>query len=704
MRVIELFLFGIAAVTDLALLLALSQRINRGRVAVWMKALTGGVAAVHVSIFARLMLENVSGPMATSVGRLLVVCMCGGLLVLPSAMLHAAARLRLTGLVACPRRDWRYLMLYAPVLVLPWIAVGLSGTAHDSFLVQLGPWVVWYLVWMPIANVSSIVLFLRLRGRIGSQRLDLFLVRLSIVIGVITCLCIAYAVVPAEHPTAAPLRLLATLSPLGAAWLFVWHLLRGRLLPLVMERTFAYGAILVGTLLIHRLVVAPFAGVLRAKTDIDFLMVEGIVAIFVILAVPTLRARVGEALRYLFSRNVFQIRDATRRLSLKISQNASLGTDELVQWFADELRQSIAIEHATILLNVTGAAAPHVVRSGQGMQPTCSDQPSTAMTIIHRACLNSNVAIERGTVDDNELDDALAAENVLIALPFAFRSASGTVLLGNRNRSDRLALEQVNALSLVVDQFAATLHNRHEEALRQRAERKILQQEKLSVLGLLSGSLAHDLRNPLSSIRTIATLVTEELGPDHPCRHDLQLITTEIDRLNQTSKRLLDFAKPEPDREQWISPDQITLRIVSVLEYLARQYHVETELRLNCCDTRISSNEASVSEIIFNLVKNAIEAVRDIGQGKVSIHSRLDNGHVIIAVHDNGPGIAKELRDKLFHPFVTFKPDGNGLGLYAAAERVRELGGSIEYRCSEPTGTSFEVRIPIARHDEDPNR
>lgn len=93
-----------------------------------------------------------------------------------------------------------------------------------------------------------------------------------------------------------------------------------------------------------------------------------------------------------------------------------------------------------------------------------------------------------------------------------YRSVSGTVLLGNRIRNDRLAGDQVHVLSIVVDQFAATLHNRREETRRQQAERKMLQQEKLSVLGLLSGSLAHEIRNPLSSIRTIVTLVMEDLG------------------------------------------------------------------------------------------------------------------------------------------------------------------------------------------------
>jgi signal transduction histidine kinase len=200
-------------------------------------------------------------------------------------------------------------------------------------------------------------------------------------------------------------------------------------------------------------------------------------------------------------------------------------------------------------------------------------------------------------------------------------------VLGNRLRRDRLAQEQVNALSRVVDQFAATLQNCKEEKLRHQAERRMLQQEKLSVLGLISGSLAHEIRNPLSSIKTIATLVTEELGADHPCQHDLGLILSEIDRLSSTSNRLLDFAKPEPQTQRSFGPDQTILRVVAIMEHLARQYHVELMLDLTCPELRIASSEASLSEIVFNLVKNAIEATRGKQDGRVWVRINAERSH-----------------------------------------------------------------------------
>jgi C4-dicarboxylate-specific signal transduction histidine kinase len=282
----------------------------------------------------------------------------------------------------------------------------------------------------------------------------------------------------------------------------------------------------------------------------------------------------------------------------------------------------------------------------------------------------------------------------------AYRSITGSVVLGNRIRNDRLAREQVYVLSIVIDQFAATMHNRREELLRQQVERKILQQEKLSVLGLLSGSLAHELRNPLSSIRTITTLVLEDLGQSHESRRDLQMVVDEIDRLSQTTNRLLDYSRPEPQTQAKMNPHRVISRIVCVLEYLAKQYHVETKLNLVDCDVQLESNDAALSEIVFNLVKNAIEAARDVESGFVEIRTNCDDGDFVLSVCDNGSGIARECQANLFQPFATYKVDGNGLGLYAVNERVRELGGRILFRPHEPCGTVFEVRLPMARDND----
>lgn len=701
MKTIELFLFGFAAVVDLALLLALWERVNRGRVAIWLTILVASTALIHGAIFIRLMIGDAPGEPFVALDRALVAAICVGLLLLPSAMLHAAIRLNHTGIDAYPPADHRYRGLYVPVLLFPWIGYRIWNSPAIDFITYVAPWRMAYLVWLVVLNTVSSYLFLRFRKQKLTPQSESFLLHLSFVVIAMTLLAVFYGTVAIGTQFEGTLRLLAIMSPLAAAILFVWHSMRGRLLPVVMERTFLYAVGLISLLLVHRLLLTPIFASLRARTTIDFFFIEGVLVVIVIFAVPSLRSRVAESLRHLFSTNVVQVRNAIRQVALKLSQNASRDATDLMRWFADELRHSIELDYVTIVLDDDDQQNKSTVVRSDALAPSATTRTgSDELCIIHRALDDHQRVLELGAIADNTVDQCFVKEKALLAYRMSYRSVTGTVVLGNRIRNDRLAREQVYVLSIVIDQFAATMHNRREQRLRQQVERKILQQEKLSVLGLLAGSLAHELRNPLSSIRTITTLVMEDLGEQHESRRELQMVVEEIDRLAQTTNRLLDYSRPEPQTQAKIDPHRVISRIVCVLDYLAKQSRVETRLNLVDGEIQLESNDAALSEIVFNLVKNAIEAARESDSGLVQVRTSRDDGDFVLSVCDNGCGIASEHESDLFQPFATYKVDGNGLGLYAVNERVRELGGSVRFRPFEPCGTVFEVRLPMARKDD----
>lgn len=700
MKTIELFLFGFAAVVDLALLLALWERVNRGRVAIWLTILVASTTMIHGAIFVRLVIGEADGESFAALDRLLVSTICAGLLALPSAMLHAAIRLNHTGIDAYPPADHRYRWLYVPLLFLPWIFFAIQNSSAVDFMSHVAPWRTYYLFFLVSMNTASICLFLRLRRWNLTPQGSVFLLHLSVVVTVMTVLAVAYGTVAVGTRWEDPLRLTAVMSPLVAAILFVWHSMRGRLLPVVMERTFLYAVGLISLILIHRVLFAPLFSWLRARTSIDFFFVEAVVIASIVLLVPSLRSRVAESLRYLFSVNVVQVRDAIRQLALKLSQNASRDTGELIRWFASELCRSIELDYVTIILH-DGIDGRCEAARAEGGSPTVDGiEVSESLCTIDRSLNDQQRVLELGAIVDGSVQACFVQEKAMLAYRMSYRSITGAVVLGSRLRNDRLAREQVYVLSIVIDQFAATLHNRREEWLRRQAERKILQQEKLSVLGLLAGSLAHELRNPLSSIRTITTLVMEDLEPTSEPRRELQMVVEEIDRLAQTTNRLLDYSRPEPAKHSLIDPHRVIGRIVYVLEYLANQYQVEMKLDLNNGEARMEADDTAMSEIVFNLVKNAIEAAREASAGVVQVITRCDNSWLVLLVCDNGRGISSDRQGDLFQPFATDKVDGNGLGLYAVNERVRELGGEIRFRPHQPCGTVFDVRLPMSRkHD-----
>jgi signal transduction histidine kinase len=196
-------------------------------------------------------------------------------------------------------------------------------------------------------------------------------------------------------------------------------------------------------------------------------------------------------------------------------------------------------------------------------------------------------------------------------------------------------------------------------------------------------------------MKTIATLLAEDLASRDEHRKDVEMILTEIDRLTATTQRLLESARPADDTRQRSEPDTVIQKLLGILGHLARQYGVEVQTELQASQAVVVATDATLSEIFFNLIKNGIEACQNCSLPRVLITTQVVNGILEVQVVDNGAGISPELQNSLFQPFVTGKPKGTGLGLYIVAERIRELRGTISCRTEIGSGTTFELRLPL---------
>lgn len=695
---LEIFLLGFAAVVETALLLILLERINRPLAANWLRLLVAGAWLWHACSLLHVLLRDTEGATAAFLDDLCMSGMSLGLLLMPSGMLHAAVRLKHTGLSPRPDVDRRYWLLYLPLLWFPVVVIAIFGADTRDFMQAVQAMHAPYLAWLVVADVCSMMFFARARKRVELAAAIGFLDQLIFCLLVTTCLAVVYATLAVNGPLEPLLRVLTSLAPLIPALLFAWYSFRARLIPLVLERTIVYGASLVAVFLLHRVTVTPLTDAMQRRSNFDFILIEGLLLLLVILLWKPLRGRVREALRYLFSSNVRETRDAARRLSVELSQNANMNPADLGGWFQAAVEAAVGIEECTVLLMKDDATVQRLDESG--CEAILTKDCQQAWLLLTAALQTGNREfIDRGSETDSDIEDAMVQANAMWAFPLHFRSVNGAVLLGPRKRHDRLGEEQLATLGMLCEQFAATLYNRLLEDMRILAERNAMQSEKLSVLGLIAGSIAHELKNPLSSMRTIASLVVEDLGPQHACTRDVQMIVGEIDRLTQTASQLLDFARPADAAHQCCQPDRIIHRLLQILGHLARQHHIRMDVDLNCPDIRVQATDAAFSEIFFNLLKNAVEAVRGQNDGWVRIETQASSASITITVADNGGGIAAEVQSTLFDPFVTGKSDGSGLGLYIAAERVKTLRGHIEFHrlqlSNHQQGTEFIVRLPI---------
>ena len=228
-----------------------------------------------------------------------------------------------------------------------------------------------------------------------------------------------------------------------------------------------------------------------------------------------------------------------------------------------------------------------------------------------------------------------------------------------------------------------------------RLERELAERERLALLGQMAASVSHNLRNPLSSMKTILQVQLEK--PDLPfdIRHDCALVVGEIDRMSAKLTQLLKFAKPSVNGQR-IGAVALAKQTAALFGRDAERRNVRLEFDCPAREVWLLASEEALSEVLSNLIINAIEAQPNGGRVRVGLTQTLEN--LEIRVEDDGPGISQEARTKIFQPFFTTKATGTGLGLSIVARRVAEMGGEVI--CESPVrnekGTRFTVKLPAA--------
>lgn len=298
------------------------------------------------------------------------------------------------------------------------------------------------------------------------------------------------------------------LLPLVPALLFAWYVLRQRMLPLVMERTLVYGAALAVGLLLHRMTISRYSEKLSDRLNLDAVLLEAIVVLAPILSFRPMRRRLQESLRHLFGRNILNVREATRRLSLKIAQESHQHSIPLLEWFANIVPQELELDWIRIVLYSGMATHRNSGRDSisKAVEVASQDVPQNSNTAescgvllrrIHASMAAAGaVRISRGEHTSLAIQQDLEHLQGMHVFALRFHAVDGVLVLGPRTRNDSFSEEQLDALSLLFDQFAATLHNRVQELARicvseKRCRRKSYRCWDLSQVHLLTNFAIH---------------------------------------------------------------------------------------------------------------------------------------------------------------------------------------------------------------------
>lgn len=217
--------------------------------------------------------------------------------------------------------------------------------------------------------------------------------------------------------------------------------------------------------------------------------------------------------------------------------------------------------------------------------------------------------------------------------------------------------------------------------------------DKMQSLGRLAAGLAHEIRNPLTAIKTYTDILPNKFESKEYREHFMEVIPKEIKRIDDLLTLLLDYARPKIGVYQPTSFKNLISKITSLFSIHLKQKGIKIVYDVE--DITLWCDEQQLHQVLVNLLLNSIEAIDD--DGKITIFAQEENNRAIIKIIDNGCGIPPEALSKIFDPFFTLKTKGYGLGLAISRQLVEDNKGMIEFSSKIGDGTEVTINLPIVK-------
>ncbi|HUS05413.1 MAG TPA: ATP-binding protein [Bryobacteraceae bacterium] len=230
---------------------------------------------------------------------------------------------------------------------------------------------------------------------------------------------------------------------------------------------------------------------------------------------------------------------------------------------------------------------------------------------------------------------------------------------------------------------------------RSELERRLVQADKLSSIGLLAAGVAHEVNTPLAVISTYAQMLAKQVSGDDQKSKLLEKIAKQTFRASEIVNSLLNFSRTSPAAFDNVDLNRVINETISLVSHQLDRAHVQVRLSLEQDLPTIQGSPGKLQQVFLNLILNARDAME--GGGQLAIRSWFDADHVRIDVADSGQGIAAEHLARIYDPFFTTKvgKKGTGLGLSVTYGIVQEHGGSIEVQSEPGAGTLFHLEFPL---------
>lgn len=318
----------------------------------------------------------------------------------------------------------------------------------------------------------------------------------------------------------------------------------------------------------------------------------------------------------------------------------------------------------------------------------------TALGFVVRGCRPFTLArVAESALDlhtDRMLQEGVAS---LAAVPLADPQGGVGVLCVGTREIHRFSDAEIRLLTGMAGLAAAALGRARLASRLDQTEEELRNRERLSSLGMLAAEVAHEVRNPLAVVRMLWHSAVRGLPTSEPQARDLQMIETKLGQMNTILDRILNLARSADPEMRELDAAEVVEEVALLTRTKLGFARIAAVLKLPPRGTaRIRGDRSLLEQALLNLVLNGMEAMKDGGELRLEVRAAKDG--ILLAVQDQGPGMKKEVAERLFEPFLTRRPGGTGLGLALVRRTVEAHGGSVRVQSKPGRGTRVEIRLP----------
>jgi signal transduction histidine kinase len=436
------------------------------------------------------------------------------------------------------------------------------------------------------------------------------------------------------------------------------------------------------------------------RFDLLFTILVAMIIVASVLAFPKVRLKAEETVeQFLFpglrddrktiarlSQEAVSILDLSRLLrSLVATLSNNFQTGQVAIMILDEKREQYRI------LESIGYESEFIENVQLGLRSSTAlyfqENPDT----LYRETWETN-----GEGPDREVFDRLQA---VLIIPLVVRSQLvGLILMGDKEKSRPYSLDDLGLLRTLANQAAIAIENARLYEDLKTSKQYIRRADRLASLGTLSAGLAHEIRNPLVSVKTFLQLLPERFEDADFKTSFLNIATDEVERIQKLIDELLHFAKPSEPDLQYSDLNEIVDKTALLVKNELKGKEIVLTKSFDPDLPPILSDKEQIKQVILNIIINAVQAMGKRGILKIETRAVGLAGpkpSVQVEITDDGPGIPEEDLEFLFNPFFTTKHAGSGLGLAISHQIIKEHHGSIEVESVSGKGTSFFVSLPL---------